>query len=99
MNIEDFKKRLVHSGDTEFTTDLPNGYSLILMRNTPSVHDDDFFQFVYYDLIVHVKKSYDPFFCSSLNDELKKEYGYFCKDLNKVLSVCDKVAQLPKPKL
>ena len=96
MNIEIFKKRLVHGGDTEFTTDLPNGYSLIIMRNTPSVHDDEDFRFVYYDLIVYVEDSYDPFFCSRLNDELKQEYGYFCKDLNKVLAACDKVAELPK---
>jgi len=96
MNIESFKERLVHGGDTEFTTTLPNGYKLIIMKCTPSMYDDEDFKFVYYDLIVCNPKSYDPFSCSCLNDELKQEYGYFCKDLNKVLSACDKVAQLPK---
>ena len=97
MNIKDFKKRGVHGGETEFTTDLPNGYSLILTKNIPSFHGyDDGFDFVYYDLIVYVKNSYNPFFCSRLNDELKQEYGYFCKDLNKVLAACDKVAELPE---
>jgi hypothetical protein len=95
MNIEEFKKRNVHGGDTEFTIDLPNGYSLNIMRNTPSMHDDGY-NFVYYDLIVYVKDSLDPFFGSSLNDELKQEYGFFCKDLNKVLAACDKVAKLPE---
>lgn len=96
MNIESFEKRLVHGGDTEFTKELPNGYGLIITENTPSMHVDEYeINFVHYDLLVYKinSRTYD---CYNLNKKLERIYGHFCKDLNKILDVCDVIEELPK---
>lgn len=96
MNIESFKERLVHGGDTEFKKELPNGYGLLIMKNTPYMYDDTGIDFVYYDLTVYRINSLNPHECYNLNNKLQRIYGYFCKDLNKILDVCDVIEELPK---